>query len=115
MSPAASKSVVPPVEKGRHRKWTVEMAQEVAHYRANHEYSETIKRYRLGSAQIKRLLAMAAGKSVPAKGNGSAPRQTYLLARKLKEAVGERLRRGSELTDVEIYATLLTRQLLDDQ
>ena len=114
MSHEPSKSAVPPVQQGRRRSWTLEAAREVTAYRASHSWKETTERYGLGKTQIDRLKAMVAGEKVGrSNGHGGTGRHTYLLARKLKDAVTERLRLTGEPGDVEIYATLLTRQLLE--
>ena len=46
------------------------------------------------------------------KSNGRVSMSTYAVARKLQGAIRERLRESGELGDVEIYGTLLVRNIL---
>src|SRR5256885_12059522 len=107
MSLESAKSVVPPVRPGHKRKWTLEAAREVVAHYHEHGFQKTHARYGTGGSQLDRLRAMVGDKDTPSRvpvrkmnGNGSGKagtsRQTYLLARKLKDAVTERLRAGED-------------------
>jgi transposase-like protein len=52
--------------------------------------------------------------STVATARGAQPSSTYMIARKLRAAVKERLRLGADLDDLTIYAHLLTKEILGD-
>jgi hypothetical protein len=65
--------------------------------------------HKWGPQQRARFIATMQAKR---KSNGRVSMSTYAVARKLQGAIRERLRESGELGDVEIYGTLLVRNIL---
>lgn len=94
------------------RQWKGKRAERVIAFYQEHGHTATLKRFGIVSSVLHRLLRAAGPRKATSKRNGSHT-ATHILARKLDDAVRAELRATGDLTDVHIYARLLSRRILE--